>query len=317
MQKLFTACSALLSLSDLRGGFAQASEMPPAETVIEETSEQSASPKVGDWFEANWFDDLVKIPLTIDQGTNWYANLIVGDEDSQNTAGKCMFDNNSPRMVIYPGYTASGTQDDWYTAPANTCDTTREYELQSDGISIRGYACRARMCIGSLQTDPDLQLDVHTTVCNDNQAFLDATNVPSTDWTYYYNKYGATNSVCGLGKEKASIRALSFNSLAASRGDMLSNVYSFEIYPHLQYFGSANSFRNIKHLSEGKVPEEGHAPVSHHLGKLPYEFSLEEVSYLTLGGYDKKDNKTEIVWYDASDSGDSWNITANGMWLND
>ena len=51
----------------------------------------------------------MKIPLTIDQGTNWYANLIVGDEDSQNIKGKCMFDNNSPRMVIYPGYTGTGT----------------------------------------------------------------------------------------------------------------------------------------------------------------------------------------------------------------
>ena len=111
---------------------------------------------MGDWFEANWFDDLVKIPLTIDQGTNWYANLIVGDEDSQNINGKCMFDNNSPRMVIYPGYTAAGSQNDWYTAPENTCDSSREWEIQTDGIEIRGYSCRARMCIGSLLTDPDL-----------------------------------------------------------------------------------------------------------------------------------------------------------------
>ena len=39
------------------------------------------TPRVGDWFEANWFDSLVKIPLTIDDGTNWYANLIVGEAD--------------------------------------------------------------------------------------------------------------------------------------------------------------------------------------------------------------------------------------------
>ena len=142
--------------------------------------------------------------------------------------------------------------------------------------------------------------------------------MPTKDWTYYYNKYGATNSVCGLGKEQASIRSYSFNSLANSRGDIEQNTYSFEIYPHLQYFSSSNTFRNMKMAAEGLVPEKTHAAdTNHHLGKLPYEFSLEEVSYLSLGGYDKKDNRTEIVWYDTSDSGDSWNITAKGMWIND
>lgn len=174
------------------------------------------------------------------------------------------------------------------------------------------------MCIGSLQTDPDLQLDEHTTVCNDNQAFLDSSYVPSKDWTYYYNKYGVTNSVCGLGKEKASISSYSFNSLANSRGYIDQNTYSFEIYPHLQYYSSSNTFRNMKMMAEGLEPEKRHAAdTNHHLGKLPYEFSLEEVSYLSLGGYDKKDNKTEMVWYDTSDSGDSWNITAKGMWIKD
>ena len=79
-----------------------------------------------------------------------------------------MFDNNSPRMVIYPGYTGSGQQGDWYTAPDGTCDDSREWEVQTDGIVIRGYDCRARMCIGSASTDPDLSLDEHTTVCNEN-----------------------------------------------------------------------------------------------------------------------------------------------------
>ena len=233
----------------------------------------------------------MKIPLTIDQGTNWYANLIVGDEDSQNINGKCMFDNNSPRMVIYPGY--SGTKADWYTAPDNTCDSSKEWEVQTDGISIRGYRCRARMCIGSLVTDPaDLQLDEHTTVCNENQAFFDSNYVPSKDWTYYYNKYGATNSVCGLGKEQADIDSYSFNSLANSRGDIEKNTYSFEIYPHLQHTSSSNTFRNMKMMADGLEPEKVHAAdTNHHLGKQPYKYKLEkELSYLSLGGYDKKDN---------------------------
>jgi len=78
----------------------------------------------------------------------------------------------------------------------------------------------------------------------------------------------------------------------------------------------------MKQLAEdGAVKEDqGHALRNqHHLGKLPYKFpsSDEEVSYLTLGGYDKRDNSTEIVWYNTTEGGDSWNITGQGMWIGD
>ena len=36
-----------------------------------------------------------------------------------------------------------------------------------------------------------------------------------------------------------------------------------------------------------------------------------------MGGWDKKDNSTEIVWYNTTEGGDSWNITAGGMWIGD
>ena len=143
-----------------------------------------------------------------------------------------MFDNNSPRTIIYPGYDSTGgAQKEWYTPPANKCDPDKVREMQEDGITINGFPCRDRVCIGSAQSD--ILEDVHTTVCNEGQAFFDATYVPSKDWTYYYNKYGATNSICGLGKEQAGIRSLSFTSLAAQRGNITQNMYSFEIYPHL------------------------------------------------------------------------------------
>ena len=81
--------------------------------------------------------------------------------------------------------------------------------------------------------------------------------MPYLDWTYYYNKYGATNSVCGLGKEQASIKAYSFVSFAYQKYDIEELIYSFEIYPHLQMYSSANSFRNMKQLAEdGAVKED-------------------------------------------------------------
>ena len=60
------------------------------------------TPRVGDWIQAEWFDDVVKIPLTINLNTVWYANLIIGEEDDEATGGYCLFDNNSPRSVVYP-----------------------------------------------------------------------------------------------------------------------------------------------------------------------------------------------------------------------
>ena len=72
MRQIVAICSAMLSF----GQHTLASEIKVEESVGEET------PRVGDWFEANWFDELVKIPLSIDEGTNWYANLIVGESGS-------------------------------------------------------------------------------------------------------------------------------------------------------------------------------------------------------------------------------------------
>ena len=73
MKKIVAVCSAML-------GFGQAAELEVPVATGQQVEE--SSPKVGDWFEAEWFNDLVKIPLTIDDGTNWYANLIVGPEDT-------------------------------------------------------------------------------------------------------------------------------------------------------------------------------------------------------------------------------------------
>ena len=73
MKNIVAVCSAML-------GFGLAAELEVR--VAAQKQVEESSPKVGDWMHAEWFDDLVKIPLTIDDGTNWYANLIVGPEDT-------------------------------------------------------------------------------------------------------------------------------------------------------------------------------------------------------------------------------------------
>lgn len=273
-----------------------------------EEVESGGAPRVGDWFEANWFDDLVKIPLIVYGATTWYANLIVGEKDNEQTGGYCLFDNNSPRTVIVPAYRGS-SWDDWYTPTAATCDDTKTSIVRTDGFVVKGYECRQRVCIGSWKSD--MIEDVHTTVCNDNQSFVDSTSIPSTDWTYYLNRYGLTNSICGLGKEAATHRSQSFISMAVNNGNVKNNVYSFEIYPVLQYISSSNAFHNMKLLADGLEPD---IHSTRHLEQSGYKYTMDmQLSYLTLGGYDKTDIDGEITWYDTSASPNDWNITATNL----
>ena len=46
-------------------------------------------------------------------------------------------------------------------------------------------------------------------------------------------------------------------------------------------------------------------------------YGLPELSYLTIGGYDKNDLVGNLTWYDTSATSDSWNITAVNMTIND
>ena len=61
---------------------------------------ESQKPKLKDWWDAEWFDNLVKIPLLIDERSLWYANLI----PVENNGGYCMIDNNSAYTLIMPSY---------------------------------------------------------------------------------------------------------------------------------------------------------------------------------------------------------------------
>ena len=90
--------------------------------------ESKRSHELKDWFHAEWFDNLVKIPLIIDERTVWYANLIPNDDE----AGYCLIDNNSAYTVVFPTY---GTATNWYdrTQEGSNCDTTSEIVITEDG----------------------------------------------------------------------------------------------------------------------------------------------------------------------------------------
>ena len=70
------------------------------------------TPHLQDWFDAEWFDGVVKIPLTIEDSSLWYADLQVMDPDTGalKSGGYCFVDNNSANTLIFNG---SQTTDYW------------------------------------------------------------------------------------------------------------------------------------------------------------------------------------------------------------
>ena len=142
-------------------------------------------------------------------------------------------------------------------------------------------------------------------MCNTGQPFFYANNLISSDWTYPYNRHSNVNSICGFGKDTASARSTSFISKAVANGDLSANVYSVSLDPHLASTSATRWMYQMK-IAEGELSEnEAHSPI--HLGRKPYEFSLENVSTLNMGGYDENDLVGDIYWYDTSDCVGGWN----------
>ena len=82
--------------------------------------------RLKDWFEAEWFADLVKIPLTIDDSALWYANLApCQNEDCSETisGGKCIIDNNNPYTILYPN-SKTGEHQTWDSYDFDACGDT-------------------------------------------------------------------------------------------------------------------------------------------------------------------------------------------------
>jgi len=267
-------------------------------------------PHLQDWFEASWFDGVVKIPLTIDNSEIWYADLDVWNPDDfdYDFGGKCMVDNNSPRTVIFsPEVTG---QDRWMKTKDSVCDSTKSETIFEDGSIYTGLNCRQKFCIGSLVEN--LVDDPHTRVCNPNMYFLYATKREVSDWTSYYTNTDVVNSICGFGKEPASSKSLSFVSYAKFKGYIDQMVYSLEIQPHLVTASASSAHQTVKDHAAAILDEPVREKTARrNLAASDYQFDNEPISTLTIGGYDPNDLGSEVTYYDTSDCPSGWNLTAS------
>lgn len=94
---------------------------------------------------------MVKIPLTIQDSTLWYADLQAWDPESGSyeKGGRCFIDNNNPRTVIFNKWASSSVTNFWFDEDLANCDNKSEEEIQEDGNTYAGYDCTQKLCIGS------------------------------------------------------------------------------------------------------------------------------------------------------------------------
>ena len=85
------------------------------------------SKRLTDWYDAEWFDDLVKIPISIDDSAIWYANLIpclddtCADSGEYVAGGNCIIDNNEGVTIFYGSNLIVGNAP-WTSRSFDTCD---------------------------------------------------------------------------------------------------------------------------------------------------------------------------------------------------
>ena len=156
--------------------------------------------------------------------------------------------------------------------------------VQDDGFVVNGYMASDSTCIGMFGNSRQFH-NTETTLCLENQAFFLVHNQTDWDWSAKATDVNHLDAVCGLGKEKSSMRAKGFLARAAHLDYLKHNIYSITL-----------------------VPQELALPVAN-LGTVPADRTEEELmatSFLTIGGWDWTDYNGNITWFEARES---WNQT--------
>ena len=100
--------------------------------------------RLKDWFEASWFDGVVKIPLRVDDSL-WTADLYTFHPDTSELidGGICVLDNNSASTMIF-GKRITGVNN-WfkYWDKEQVCNNAGDQDKQDvileDGMLFRGW----------------------------------------------------------------------------------------------------------------------------------------------------------------------------------
>ena len=159
-----------------------------------------------------------------------------------------------------------------------------EQIAQDDGFTVKGYMAADYMCMG-MHGNKKQFTNPSTSICMKNQVFFMVDEQSDWNWGAKVSNGKHVDAICGLGKEKASMRAKGWLARAKHLNLIHKQVYSVTLVPQILALPVA---------ADQTIPEDR------------TEEELMMTSFLTIGGVDEKDYIGNITWFDAIDS---WNQT--------
>lgn len=112
--------------------------------------------------------------------------------------------------------------------------------VQDDGFVVNGFMASDSTCIGMYGNSKQFH-NPTTTVCMENQVFFLVDNQTDWDWHAKATDVKHLDAVCGLGKEKSSMRAKGFLARAVHLDHLKHNIYSITLVPQELALPVANS----------------------------------------------------------------------------
>ena len=138
------------------------------------------------------------------------------------------------------------------------------------------------MCIG-MYGNQKQYTNPATTLCMKNQIFFLADDQSEWNWGAKATDKKHIDAICGLGREKSSMRAQGWLARATHLNYLKHNIYSITLVPQKLALPVA---------ADPTVPADR------------TEEELMATSFLTIGGWDWKDYSGNITWFEAAAS---WN----------
>ena len=222
---------------------------------------ESIHPRVGNWSDAEMWDKEVKNPVNPLGNYMYTMDCMIGtpiDEDHEQVS-QCVFDSSTPISSTFGSEMSNYADVFWDEHDSSTyVDYGVTKRFQSIGLFWTGWKFEDTWCLGGG--------DVHTTVCLEEQQFIQITSQQNPKvWTPPFKSYDNVNTIVGVGKSTDETASYSFLDRAYEAGLLMNNAFTFQ-------------------------------GVS-----VDYEYA-----HLTIGGYNEADMSSEIDWVDMSTSSDAW-----------
>lgn len=161
-----------------------------------------------------------------------------------------------------------------------------------DGLVLEGILAMDHTCIG-MSGNKKQRTDPTTTVCKNNQMFLQVTKQDEYDWGKKATDKYSIDGICGLGHEESSEKSQGLIASAAWSKMIARNAYSVTFVPQKLAEKVKNSSDTVEEMTQSQIMA---------------------TSFVTIGGWDEEDYTGDITWFD---TGDKWDQDMSKFMIDD